>query len=295
MKAGWIGLGAMGAPMARRLQQAGYLTQVWNRTVSKAEDFARDTDVMVAPTLEQLVRDCQIIFTCISRDEDVREMVQALTPALSPGQIVVDTSTISADTARAIAKELAVYNVGFLDAPVSGGVEGARLGTLAMMIGGDGALLARAEPLLQCLASRIMHMGPSGMGQATKAVNQAMAAGINQAVTEALAFAQALGLPLDKVIEVIGQGAAANWFLAHRGPTMLSNQYPPGFKVALHLKDLNICKEMAHRLGAHLATVELTLAHYKRLIEAGYGDEDISALFRLKSALFRRKNEQNSN
>jgi len=136
--------------------------------------------------------------------------------------------------------------------------------------------------VLHSIAQRIVHMGPSGSGQATKAVNQIMAAGINQAVTEALGFAQAMQLPLDKVIDVVGNGAAGNWFLTHRGTTMIHDRYVPGFKVALHHKDLAICQRMAEEAHIPLPITEMTLMHYKKLIEAGYGAEDISALFRLK-------------
>jgi len=150
----------------------------------------------------------------------------------------------------------------------------------------DAAVLKRARPVLEVIGKRIAHMGPVGSGQATKAVNQIMAAGINQAVTEALAFAEAQGLPLDKVVEVVSAGAAGNWFLDKRAPTMLRGEFPHGFKVALHHKDLGICKAIAAQYGVALPVVEMTLIHYARLMAAGYGDEDISALFREKQRLF---------
>ena len=155
-----------------------------------------------------------------------------------------------------------------------------------MMIGGEAAVLEQARPVLEAVGSRITHMGPVGAGQATKAVNQIMAAGINQAVTEALAFGAAHGLPMDRVIEVVGSGAAGNWFLTHRGPSMVEGRFEPGFRVALHHKDLMICRQMAGQLGVAMPVVEMTLVHYRRLMEAGLGDEDISALFREKRALF---------
>jgi 3-hydroxyisobutyrate dehydrogenase len=165
-------------------------------------------------------------------------------------------------------------------------MEGARNGTLAMMVGGNAAVLNRIAPVLDAIAGRIEHMGPVGAGQATKAVNQVMAAGINQAVSEALAFAAALELPLDKVIDVVGSGAAGNWFLAHRGPTMTRGNFEPGFRVALHHKDLAICKQMAQQFDVALPVVEMTLIHYRRLMRAGLGDLDISALYREKQGLF---------
>ena len=202
--------------------------------------------------------------------------------------MVLDTSTVSRETAVRAAELLQPAGASFLDAPVSGGIEGARKGTLAMMIGGDATVIAAVSPVLEAIAGRIAHMGPVGSGQATKAVNQVMAAGINQAVTEALAFAQALELPLDKVIDVTGSGAAGNWFLQHRGPTMMQGQFDPGFRVALHYKDLAICKQMAEEFDVALPLVEMTLIHYRRLMGAGYGDEDISSLFREKRGLFDR-------
>lgn len=169
-----------------------------------------------------------------------------------------------------------------LDAPVSGGVEGAKNGTLAMMVGSEQAILEKVKPVLDSICSRIIYMGPTGSGQGTKAVNQIMAAGINQAVTEALAFAQAENLPLAKVIDVVSGGAAANWFLEHRGLSMTQHQYPPGFKLALHHKDLKICQSMAEQNSAGLPLVQQTIIDYQQLMNDGFGDEDISALYRLK-------------
>ena len=175
-----------------------------------------------------------------------------------------------------------------MDCPVSGGTEGARDGTLAIMCGGSENDFARARPVLTTLGKRIALMGPVGAGQATKAINQIAVAGIAQAVTEALAFAEAEGLPLDKVIDVVGGGAAGSWFLGRRGPTMVKGEFPLGFKVALHQKDLGIVRAMADAHGVRLPVVEMTRLHYQRLIEQGHGDEDISALFRVKRALFGR-------
>ena len=158
-----------------------------------------------------------LVILSVSADADVLEVIEAMLPGMRAGMVVVDTSTVSRDTAREAAARLQKARVEFLDAPVSGGMEGARKGTLAMMVGGDAEVLNQVRPVLDSIAGRIEHMGPVGAGQATKAVNQVMAAGINQAVTEALAFAEALGLPTEPVIDVIGGGAAGNWFLEHRG------------------------------------------------------------------------------
>jgi 3-hydroxyisobutyrate dehydrogenase len=286
MRTGVIGLGGMGAPMARNLQRAGLLETVWNRTRATAEALAAELGVPAAFDPAELAGRCELVILSVSADADVLEMVDAILTGLKPGSVVIDTSTVSRETARAAAENVAAGGGAFLDAPVSGGVEGACQGTLAMMVGGDAAVLERVRPVLQAVASRITHMGPAGAGQATKAVNQIMAAGINQAVTEALAFARAHDLPMDRVIEVVGSGAAGNWFLTHRGPSMVEGKFEPGFRVALHHKDLEICRQMAEHFGVTLPVVEMTLVHYRRLMQAGLGDEDISALFREKLALF---------
>lgn len=283
---GVIGLGAMGAPMARNLARAGLLAGVWNRSAAKAAALAAELGVRQAAAPDDLARHCDILLTCVSADADLLAVIDRLLPGVDGDKLLIDTSTVQPATAVEVARRLAEAGCGFLDAPVSGGVEGARQGTLAVMVGGNARALARARPVLEAIGGRVTHMGPVGSGQATKAVNQIMAAGINQAVTEALAFAQAEGLPLDKVIEVVGSGAAGNWFLERRGPTMVRGEFPPGFRLALHHKDLAICRAIAERHGVSLPVVEMTLIHYRRLMEAGFGDEDISALFREKRRLF---------
>ncbi len=286
LQAGFIGLGAMGAPMAHHLWRAKLLVSVWNRSPGRLDDFVRDHEVQRARDPADVADKAAVVFICVSADADALEVTDKLVPALRPGSIVVDCSTVSRATAQRMSDAVADKGASFLDAPVSGGVEGAQKGRLAMMVGGDPRVLERVRPLLECMAARIEHMGPVGSGQATKAVNQIMAAGINQAVTEALAFAKAQKLPIDKVIEVVGSGAAANWFLSHRGASMVVNQFEPGFRVALHHKDLLICKRMSEALGVSLPLVEMTLIHYRRLMDAGFAEEDISALYRQKSALF---------
>jgi 3-hydroxyisobutyrate dehydrogenase len=226
---------------------------------------------------------CELIIICVSRDTDVLEMVNAIKDSVKPNTIVIDTSTVSSETAKQAAETLNEVGAHFLDCPVSGGTEGAKNGTLAIMAGGDEAQLEKARSTLDAIGSNIVYIGPTGSGQATKAVNQIMCAGINQAVTEALAFGKAMGLPMDKVVDIVSTGAAGNWFLDHRGKTMLAGSYEPGFKLALHHKDLSICQSMAKSISENaLPTIEMTLIHYQRLMDEGYGDEDISALFRLK-------------
>ena len=289
MKTGVIGLGAMGDPMACNLHRAGHLETIWNRSAGKAQQLGSKLGVPVATSPAALAEQCELIILSVSADEDVLQVIEALRPGLSADKIVLDTSTVSRETAQQAAALLKQNNTAFLDGPVSGGIEGARKGTLAMMVGGDSAILDQIQPVLDSISARVEHMGPVGAGQSTKAVNQVMAAGINQAVTEALAFAQALDLPMDKVIEVVGSGAAGNWFLDHRGPSMTQGTFEPGFRVALHHKDLAICKQMAEQFDVALPVIEMTLIHYRRLMEAGFGDEDISALFREKRGMFEKK------
>ncbi|MEY3786019.1 MAG: hypothetical protein RLZ75_224 [Pseudomonadota bacterium] len=278
MKTGMIGLGAMGLGMARNLAKAGFLTAVYNRTAAKTAEFK----VAVFDSPEALAADVDLVLICVSADQDVLSVVEAIALTVKSGTIVVDMSTVSSETAKKADAILAEKQVAFLDAPVSGGVEGAKNGKLAMMVGGDLEALEKARPVLEALAARIIHMGATGSGQATKAVNQIMGAGINQAVTEALAFAQAQGLALDKVIDVISGGASGNWFLQHRGWTMTQGTFAPGFKLALHHKDLKICQSMAAQTGFSTPITDMTISHYAQLMADGYGDEDISALYRLK-------------
>ena len=282
VKAGMIGLGAMGTGMARNVAKAGLLTAVYNRTLAKAVVLAKELGVTAVQSPDELAAIVDVILICVSADQDVLEMVTAITPSIKPGSVVVDMSTVSNATVEQAAAILAEKQVDFLDAPVSGGTEGAKNGNLAMMLGGNAQALEKASPVLEAMTSRIVHIGGSGAGQGTKAVNQIMAAGINQAVTEALAFGEAQGLPMDKVIEVISGGAAGNWFLEHRGPTMTKDTYAPGFKLALHHKDLKICLDMARQNNADITLTEMTLANYQQLMAEGFGDEDISALYRLK-------------
>lgn len=283
---GFAGLGAMGRGMARNLHAAGLLRAIWNRTASRARELADELQIEPAVNPSALAASCDVIVTCVSADADVLDLVDAMAPALRRGSVVVDCSTVSADTAREAARRLAPRGVDFLDAPVSGGVEGARDGTLAIMVGGADTAFNRALPVLKAMGRTVTHFGPSGAGQAAKATNQIMCAGIIQAVAEAMAFAKAERLPLDKLVATLGQGAGSSWYFVHRAPNMVREEYPAGFRVRLHEKDLRICHEMAARHGVRLPVIETTLELYRRLVETGHGDEDISTIFRLKDALF---------
>jgi len=202
----------------------------------------------------------------------------------------VDLSTTGAVMAKRIFDLLKAKNIVQIDCPVSGGVEGARDAKLAIMAGGSPAAFERARPLLETLGTTVAHFGPTGAGQAAKATNQIMCAGIIEAVAEAMAFARAEGLPLEKLIDTLGKGAGSSWYFVHRAPNMVRGAYPAGFRVRLHLKDLGICHDMAERFGVALPVVERMLAEYTELIARGYGDEDISATYRLKAELFERTN-----
>ena len=276
----------MGTFMARNLHAAGWLSGVWNRTPSKAQALAAELAVPAFADLTALAAASEAVVVCVSADADVRAVVAGLKSGLRGNAIVIDCSTIGAGTARVMHAELAASNVGFLDCPVSGGVEGARLGTLAVMVGGDESVFTRALPVLEKMGRTVTYMGSSGAGQAAKAPNQIMCAGIIQAVAEAMAFAKAEGLPLDRVIDTLGKGAGSSWYFVNRAPFMAKGAFPAGFRVRLHDKDLRICRDMAKAHGAVLPVVESTLGEYERLMAAGYADEDISSIYRLKTGLF---------
>lgn len=286
LRAGFVGLGAMGLGMARNLHKHGLLSAVWNRTADKAAALAQETGCTAVKSPADLIPLCDVIVTCVSADADVLAVIDELLPAIKRDTIVIDCSTISADTARTAAHRLRAAGSQFLDAPVSGGTEGARDGTLAVMVGGDEKAFERAQPVLKAMGKAVTHFGASGSGQAAKATNQIMCAGVIQAVAEAMAFAKSEDLPLDRLIDTLGKGAGSSWYFVNRAPNILRDAYPPGFRVRLHEKDLKICREMAARHGVQLPLIEMTLVHYRRLIEQGHGDEDISTLFRLKDAMF---------
>jgi len=182
--------------------------------------------------LTELAGNCEAVVICVSADDDLRAVITDLEPGLSPNMIVMDCSTVGAGTARAIHTQLDALGVGFLDCPVSGGVEGARLATLAIMVGGDEPVFRRAQSILEAMGKNVAYLGASGAGQATKATNQIMCAGIIQAVGEAMAFAHAEGLPLDRLIELLGKGAGSSWYFVNRAPFMAHNNFPAGFACA---------------------------------------------------------------
>jgi 3-hydroxyisobutyrate dehydrogenase len=276
----------MGAPMAKNLHKAGLLAAVWNRSPDKARALAAELGCAASATLEQFATGLDAAVICVSADADVRAVVQAMAPGLAKGALVIDCSTVSAETARWAEAYLAERGVRFLDAPVSGGTEGAKNGALAIMCGGEPATFEASRPILGAMGKTIEHFGPAGSGQATKATNQIMCAGIIRACAEAMAFAGAHQLPLERVVSTLGAGAGSSWYFVHRAPNMVRGSYPAGFRIKLHAKDLGICRDMAARFGVSLPVVDSMLAEYAELIAQGYGDEDISATHRLKQALF---------
>ena len=284
LKVGFIGLGAMGEPMAGHLHTHGLLSVVGNRSIAKAQLLAEKFSVNAAHA-SHYFSDCDVLVLCVSRDADVLENVNNLAGVLKAGTVVLDHSTVSMDTAKQAQKILAARNIGFIDAPVSGGVEGARNGKLSIMVGGNEADLEKVRPVLNAYAAKITHMGDTGAGQATKAVNQVLVAGIAQAVCEGLALGEKLGLKPELLVPTLAAGAAGNWFLDKRGATMMASNFTPGFKSALLHKDLLIVQKMAADVGIRATVIEQSLADYAELMQQGFGDEDTSALIRLKREL----------
>ena len=281
LRVGLIGLGAMGEPMARHLHARGMLRVVGNRSLAKAEGLATELGVLAGASTADFVN-CNTLILCVSADTDVLENVSALALALQPGSVVVDHSTVARATAQQAAALLVARGIRFIDAPVSGGVEGARTGRLSIMAGGDATDLEHVRPALEAYAARITLMGDVGAGQSTKAVNQVLVAGISQAVCEGLALGEALGLDPERLLPTLGAGAAANWFLDKRGATMLRSEFTPGFKCAHLLKDLRIVDEMATQAGVAHPVLLQSLADYAELVARGRGADDTSALITLK-------------
>ncbi|MEJ2719252.1 MAG: NAD(P)-dependent oxidoreductase [Deltaproteobacteria bacterium] len=259
MNVAFIGLGTMGCPMASNIQKAGHGLVVHNRTAEKEEPLCV-LGAARAPSPREAARDADVIITCVSDTPDVEEVVlgdNGLIHGARPGSVVVDMSTISPEATRRIAAELAAKGVKMLDAPVSGGSEGAEKGTLAIMVGGDPHDLEKVLPVLECMGSTITHVGPIGAGQVTKAVNQIIIAGVYLSVAEGMALGLKAGLDMEKVVQAISGGAAGSWVLTNRSRNMIDNTYPLGFRVKLHQKDLAIALDTARDLGATLPVAAL--------------------------------------
>lgn len=281
----FLGLGAMGTPMAKNLLQAGYPLTVHNRDRGKEEGLAAEGASRAASPAEAVGR-ASLVLLCLSDDAAVEEVLLGGSPkgaaisSLRPGTLVIDLSTIAPSTSQRLAKQLADHGASYLDAPVTGGTEGARAGTLSVLVGGCADDLERARPLLEVVGARITHLGPVGAGQKAKAVNQVLVAGSYAAVAEALALAQRLGLPMDTLVAALKDGAAGSWALEHRSANMLASHYPLGFKLALHRKDLAIAIAAARAADLELPVSAQVAALEDALIAQGHGDEDVSALAR---------------
>jgi 3-hydroxyisobutyrate dehydrogenase-like beta-hydroxyacid dehydrogenase len=283
MQAAFIGLGALGTPMATNLLRAGWSLTVHNRSREREQPLASQ-GAQRAATPAAAAAAAPVLCLCLSDDNAVcavlLEGADAAIGGLAPGSLVIDFSTIAPASSEALAGQLAQRGVAYLDAPVTGGTEGARAGTLSVLVGGAAADLERARPLLAVVGGRISHFGPVGAGQRVKAVNQVLVAGSYAAVAEALALGQRLGLPMPQVCEALVDGAAGSWALRHRAASMLAGDYPLGFKLALHHKDLAIALAAAAATGLQLPVCEQVAAMEAALMAAGQGEEDVSALAR---------------
>ena len=279
---GFCGLGTMGRHMAGNLRRAGFEVTVWNRTPGRAGDLLA-SGCREAASPAELAGGVDIVVTCVSDTPDVEAVLfgpDGVASGIAAGGMVVDCSTISPEATRAFAARLAGLGVGWLDAPVSGGSEGAKNGTLTIMVGGARADLERARPVLAAMGKTITHFGPAGSGQAVKAVNQVVISGVYLAVAEGMVLAMKAGLDPEAVVAALGGGVAGSWILANRSAKMVGNAYPLGFKTSLHLKDLGIALELARQLGVVLPVTGLAAQLEAGLVARGYGDEDMSNLAR---------------
>jgi 3-hydroxyisobutyrate dehydrogenase len=276
------GLGAMGRPIARNLHEHNLLLGVKNRTQGIADGLSNELNLPDFESVEDMFKAADCVLTCVAADDDLWEVVNEFKDLLSPNSVVIDCSTVNSQTAKDIAEVLKSRDVDFMDAPVSGGVEGARKGTLSIMVGANLKTFKRADDLFHSIGSQVTFMGKVGQGQATKAVNQMLVAGVAQAVCETLAYAEKCKLPIDKTIEVLSAGAAGNWFLDKRGKTMCKNEFKEGFKLALLHKDLKICQKSLKDMDAESQIVEKGINEYQLLIDKDLGELDISALIKLK-------------
>ncbi len=282
MKIAFIGMGTMGAPMALNLLKAGYDVTVHNRTRAKEVPVTKQGAKRAATPREAALK-ADIIITCVSDTPDVEAIIlgeDGVIHGARRNSIVVDMSTVSPTATCAIAEALGRKGIKMLDAPVSGGSEGAQKGTLAIMAGGDETAFEKAEPVLQAMGTTIMHIGPIGSGQMTKAINQIVIAGVYQSVAEGMALGLKAGLDMEKVIKVVGGGAAGSWVMDNRADFMVKNHYPLGFKVQLHRKDLTIALNAAREMGVPLPVAAYVEQIENGLIVRGHGDEDVSAVAR---------------
>ncbi|MFZ1399938.1 MAG: NAD(P)-dependent oxidoreductase [Candidatus Promineifilaceae bacterium] len=277
---GFIGLGIMGQGMVRNLLDKGFIVYVWNRTHGKMDPFIA-LGAIAASSPADVASHADIIITCVSDTPDVEHvMLQAngVIFGAKPGNLVIDMSTISPDVTRRLAQAFADRGVHMLDAPISGGSEGAAKGTLSIMVGGDAAQVARAMPVFQAMGKAITHVGPIGAGQTVKLVNQILVVVTMLGVGEALLFAQAGGLDLQKTLDAVSQGAAGSWMLSNRGPQVVERDWRPGFTIDLQQKDLRLVLEAADQLGVPMLGTSMVFNLYRTLQQQGLGLEGNHAL-----------------
>jgi 3-hydroxyisobutyrate dehydrogenase len=282
MKVAFIGMGTMGVPMALNILKAGHEVTVHNRTRKKEEPLAQAGAQRAASPREAAVG-AEIIVTCVSDTPDVEEIVledDGVIHGAHQGAILVDMSTISPIATRRIADALKEKGIKMLDAPVSGGSEGAQNGTLTIMVGGEAADLETVMPVLEAMGKTITHVGPICAGQITKAINQIIISGTYLTVAEGLTLGLKAGLDMPKIVKALSGGAASSWVLTNRADNVINNTYPLGFRVKLHYKDLRIALDTARELGVNLPCTALVEQIETGLIARGYGDEDVSALAR---------------
>ena len=281
MKVTFIGMGTMGAPMALNILKAGYEVTVHNRTREREMPVA-EAGAARASTPREASEGADIIIICVSDTPDVEKIIlgeDGVIRGAPTGSLVIDMSTISPTATKEIAATLAEKGIRMLDAPVSGGSEGAQKGTLSIMVGGEPSDLDTAGPVLQAMGNTT-HIGPIGAGQMAKAINQIVVAGTYWSVAEGVALGLKAGLDMQKVVEAVGGGAAGSWAIVNRSGNMINNHYPLGFKVQLHRKDLNIALNVARELGVTLPVSAFVEQAENGLISKGHGDEDISVIAR---------------
>ncbi len=279
----FLGTGVMGAPMAGHLFSAGHRVVVFNRTRAKAERWAASHGGRVAATPAEAADGADAVLTCVGNDDDLRQVMlgeDGALAAMRAGAVFADHTTVSAAIARELAIAGEARGLLVLDAPVSGGQAGAEGGTLSIMCGGSPDAFAAAEPIMNAYAARIVHVGAAGAGQTTKMVNQICIAGVLGGVSEALRFAQASDLDLDKVLSAISGGAAQSWQMVNRWPTMAKDEFDFGFAIDWMRKDLGLALDEARRNGSTLAVTALVDQFYAEVQRMGGGRQDTSALVR---------------
>lgn len=279
---GFIGLGIMGRGMAANVLKAGFPLCVWNRTASRADELVAQGATRGASPAD-VAGQSDIIITCVSDTPDVEQVVLGeggVIQGARPGSLVVDCSTISPQATREIAAQLAAKEIHMLDAPVSGGSEGAAKGTLSIMVGGEQADFDRALPVLQTMGKNIIYIGAQGSGQIVKLVNQVLVVGNCLAMCEALLLAQAGGVDLERTFQAVSQGAAGSWMLTNRGPQIIRRDWRPGFMVSLQQKDLRLVLDLADELGVPLAGTGLIFNLYRTLEARGLSAEGNHALIK---------------